>query len=116
MHLIAIMSPCGNTPHEVAFLQFAQFPLILICIFHSLDGRRPIYLTAIPTLALGSLGVTLARDLPTLFICRFIQAFGAGVGLSVGGGVIGDIYKLEERGTAMGIFFAVRPLFPVPLS
>ncbi|EIM82270.1 MFS general substrate transporter [Stereum hirsutum FP-91666 SS1] len=75
-------------------------------------GRRPIYLTAIPTLALGSLGVTLARDLPTLFICRFIQAFGAGVGLSVGGGVIGDIYKLEERGTAMGIFFAACLLGP----
>jgi hypothetical protein len=27
--------------------------------------------------------------------------------MTVGAGVIGDIYKLEERGTAMGIFFSV---------
>jgi len=40
-------------------------------------------------------------------IWRLVQAFGASPGLSVGSGVIGDIYKLEERGTAMGIFFAV---------
>jgi len=38
---------------------------------------------------------------------RFVQALGASSGLAVGVGVIGDIYKLEERGTAMGIFFAV---------
>jgi MFS family permease len=38
---------------------------------------------------------------------RFVQAFGASPGMSVGAGVIGDIYKLEERGQAMGIFFGV---------
>jgi hypothetical protein len=26
----------------------------------------------------------------------------------LGAGVIGDIYKLEERGTGIGIFFGVR--------
>ena len=36
-----------------------------------------------------------------------MQAIGASPGLSVGAGVIGDIYKLEERGQAMGTFFAV---------
>jgi MFS family permease len=38
---------------------------------------------------------------------RFAQAIGSSPGLAVGTGVIGDIYKLEERGQAMGIFFAV---------
>jgi MFS family permease len=38
---------------------------------------------------------------------RFVQAFGASPGVSVGGGVISDIYKLEERGTVMGTYFAV---------
>lgn len=37
---------------------------------------------------------------------RVLQAFGASSGLSVGIAVIGDIYKLEERGTACGVFFA----------
>ena len=39
---------------------------------------------------------------------RVVQAFGASSGHSVGMGVIGDIYRLEERGTASGIYFGVR--------
>ena len=38
---------------------------------------------------------------------RVVQAFGSSSGMSVGAGVIGDIYRLEERGSAMGIFFGV---------
>jgi MFS family permease len=38
---------------------------------------------------------------------RFWQAAGASPGLTVGAGVIGDIFIVEERGTALGIFFAV---------
>jgi hypothetical protein len=35
-------------------------------------------------------------------ICGFLQAFGASAGLSVA-----DIYKQEERCTAMGVFYGV---------
>ncbi len=38
---------------------------------------------------------------------RVVQAFGASSAMSVGAGVIGDIYRLEERGYAMGLFFGV---------
>jgi MFS family permease len=41
-------------------------------------------------------------------IWRIIQAFGSGGGMAIGGAVIGDIYRLEERGTALGVFLAVR--------
>ena len=47
-----------------------------------------------------------------LLFWRFFQAFGVSGGLAVGAAVIGDIYKLEERGSAMGVFFAVS----VPLA
>ena len=70
------------------------------------DGRRPIYLASIATEAVGSFGVASSRTVPQLLGWRVVQAFGASSGLSVGVGVIGDIYKLEERGTASGIFFA----------
>jgi MFS family permease len=40
-------------------------------------------------------------------VCRFLQTVGASGGLSVGSVVIADIYKLEERDTAMGIFYGV---------
>ncbi|KAF8804007.1 MFS general substrate transporter [Phlegmacium glaucopus] len=75
-------------------------------------GRKPIYLTALPLLFLGSLGVASSRTIPQLMSWRFIQAIGASPGLVVGTGVIGDIYRLEERGQAMGIFFAAILLGP----
>ncbi|KAJ7496990.1 MFS general substrate transporter [Mycena latifolia] len=68
-------------------------------------GRRPMYLCGLPLLCLGSIGVALSRTIPELMVFRFIQAFGTSGGIAVGGGVIGDIYKLTERGTAMGVFF-----------
>ncbi|KAG5651695.1 hypothetical protein H0H81_007754, partial [Sphagnurus paluster] len=46
------------------------------------------------------------QSVSELMLWRFVQAFGASPGVSVGAGAIADIYKLEERGAAMGIFFA----------
>jgi len=71
------------------------------------DGRRPVYLIVLPIFAMGSLGVALARSVPQLMLFRVVQAFGGGGGMSVGAGVISDIYRLEQRGGAMGVFFAV---------
>ncbi|KAF8880862.1 major facilitator superfamily domain-containing protein [Infundibulicybe gibba] len=73
-------------------------------------GRRIVYLSSLPLLCLG---VAWSRSIPEVMVWRFIQLFaGASPGLSVGAGVIGDIYKLEERGGAMGIFLAVYSLGP----
>ena len=55
----------------------------------------------------GSIGVALATDISTLLIWRFLQSLGAASGLVLGAGVIGDIYKVEERGRAMSVFIAV---------
>ena len=71
-------------------------------------GRRIVYLSSLPILCLGSLGVAAAQNVPLLLLFRVIQGFGSSAGLSVGTAVIADIYRLEQRGTAMGIFFAVR--------
>ncbi|KAI8974224.1 MFS general substrate transporter [Trametes punicea] len=68
-------------------------------------GRRSVYLCSLPCLCLGSVGVAVAHSVPTLMFWRVVQAFGASSGLSVGAGAIGDMYRLGERGTAMGIFF-----------
>ena len=76
------------------------------------DGRRSVYLCSLPCLCIGSIGVAMSRSVPTLMFWRVVQAFGASSGLSVGAGAIGDMYKLEERGTAMGIFFGVRHFLP----
>ncbi|ESK87314.1 mfs dha1 amino acid exporter [Moniliophthora roreri MCA 2997] len=74
--------------------------------FATFYGRRPTYLLGLPILCIGSIGVAQSNTIPSLMTWRFIQTFGVSSGLSVGAGVIGDIYALEERGMAMGIFFA----------
>lgn len=42
-----------------------------------------------------------------LLFWRAVQAAGSSAGLSTGMAIIGDIYRLEERETAMGITFSV---------
>lgn len=79
---------------------------------NSSDGRRRIYLCSFPILCLASLGVASAQSVPTLMVWRIIQAAGASSGWSVGAGVIADIYHLEDRGTAMGIFAGASLLGP----
>jgi len=69
-------------------------------------GRRPVCLFMLPLFIFASIGVSTAQTIPALLAWRFIQSMGASSGVSIGAGVIGDIYKLEERGQAMGIFFA----------
>jgi MFS family permease len=49
----------------------------------------------------------MATQIPSLLFFRFFQGLGAAPGLVLGPGVIGDIYKLEERGRALSVFLSV---------
>ncbi|KAJ7034476.1 MFS general substrate transporter [Mycena alexandri] len=79
---------------------------MIFATYSTFYGRRPAYLFGLPLLCIGSLGVGTATRVPDLMFWRAVQALGSSGGMSVGGGVIADIYKLTERGTAMGIFLA----------
>ncbi|EIW85698.1 MFS general substrate transporter [Coniophora puteana RWD-64-598 SS2] len=80
--------------------------------FSGYYGRKAVYLFSSPCLIVGSLGSGLAQNVSQLVVFRFIQAFGAGSSLSIGSAVVGDIYRLEERGGAMGIFLAIQMVGP----
>lgn len=73
--------------------------------YASFYGRRPMYLWGMPLMVLGSIGSAFSTNIVVLLFWRFVQAFGCSGGMSIGAAVIGDIYRLEERGTAMGSFF-----------
>ncbi|KAG1808327.1 major facilitator superfamily domain-containing protein [Suillus variegatus] len=75
--------------------------------YSSFYGSRAIYLWGMPFLCVGSCGVALSASLQSLLFWRFVQTFGCAGALSLGTGVIGHIYKLEERGTAIGVFFSI---------
>ncbi|OBZ75053.1 MFS antiporter QDR3 [Grifola frondosa] len=86
-------------------LSCAAIGSMIWATYSSTYGRRPIYLASLPCLCIGSVGVATSKAVPELMLWRIFQQFGASSGMSVGASVIGDIYKLEERGTAMGIFY-----------
>lgn len=72
-----------------------------------LDGRRYTYTYSLPIMVIGSVGSATAPTIYSLLFWRFVQSLGASPGMVLGAGVIGDIYKLEERGRGMAIFLAV---------
>ncbi|KAF9235275.1 major facilitator superfamily domain-containing protein [Melanogaster broomeanus] len=73
----------------------------------SVYGRRLMYLWGIPVLCAGSIGVALSTSLSSLFFWRLVQASGCSSRLALGCGVVGDIYPLEERGAALGLFWGI---------
>ncbi|KAG1800504.1 major facilitator superfamily domain-containing protein [Suillus variegatus] len=75
--------------------------------YSSFYGCRAVYLWGMPFLCVGSCGVALSASLQSLLFWRFVQMFGCAGALSLGFGVIGHIYELEERGTAIGTFFSI---------
>ncbi|CAK5262229.1 unnamed protein product [Mycena citricolor] len=101
----------GSTPKVISLavsisIFSAAVGSMTFATYSSFYGRRPMYMVGLPLLCIGSLGVGTSTRIPELLFWRFVQAFGASGGMSVGGGIIADIYSLTERGTAMGIFHA----------
>lgn len=92
-----------------------MFTSLTPCLLSVLkDGRQPIYLASLPLLCIGSFGAAICQNLWQLAVARAIQAFGASTFLSVGAATIGDLYRVEERGTVMGIYFGVGPFCYCP--
>ena len=101
-------STCEWTNLKAPALLFCPCALCSPPMIVIVDGRRFVFLRSLPCLCMGSIGVANSHSVPTLMFWRVVQAFGASSGMSIGAGVIGDIYRLEERGYAMGVFFCVR--------
>jgi len=80
---------------------------LIVASYSTFYGRRPVYLYALPVFAIGSAGVAAAQSIPSLFFWRFFQSMGTSIGPVIGAAVVGDIFKLEERGRAVGVSFAV---------
>ncbi|KAF9554259.1 MFS general substrate transporter [Agrocybe pediades] len=75
-------------------------------------GRRYTYTYSLPVMVIGSIGSATAPTIYWLLFWRFLQSLGASPGMVLGAGVIGDIYKLEERGRGMAMFLAAILLGP----
>ncbi|KAI0344938.1 MFS general substrate transporter [Trametopsis cervina] len=91
----------------------SSFGSLILSSYSGYYGRRPITLVCFIIQCLGSLGIATAWNVTGLLSWRVVQAFGTSIGMSLGLAIIGDIYRVEERGAASGIYVGSILLGPV---
>lgn len=90
-------------PFSIFVLGYAFGPIIAAPCSETF-GRRIVYWTCIPCYAFFILGAGLAKKFSTLIICRFLAGIFGSPGVSIGSGVIADIWRAEERTVPMTAF------------
>ncbi|CAG8518702.1 7102_t:CDS:10 [Ambispora gerdemannii] len=67
--------------------------------------RRKVYLFSFILFVISSVLCALLNNIWLLLAMRALQSCGASAAMCIGAGVITDIFRAEERGTAYGLFF-----------
>lgn len=73
-------------------------------------GKRPVLTAANMFFCVWQIGCALAPNITSLIVFRFFTGLGGAGCLTLGGGVVADIFRPEERGLAIGIW-TLGPLF-----
>jgi multidrug resistance protein len=94
---------------SVFLLGYAVGPLVLSPL-SEIYGRHPVIAYANVTFVLWQIGCALAPNLTALVIFRLFAGVGGSACITVGGGVIADLFHPEQRGFASAIF-SLGPLF-----
>jgi EmrB/QacA subfamily drug resistance transporter len=90
-----------------AFLLAQSATTVIYGKLADLFGRKPVLVAGVLLLLIGSLLCGFAWSMASLIAFRMVQGLGAGAITPVTMTVIGDLYKLEERGRAQGMMAAV---------
>jgi EmrB/QacA subfamily drug resistance transporter len=90
-----------------AFLLAQSTTTVIYGKLADLFGRKPTLVVGVVLLLLGSLLCGFAWSMPSLVAFRALQGLGAGAIYPITATIIGDLYKLEERGRAQGMMAGV---------
>ncbi|KAH0605650.1 uncharacterized protein H6S33_004872 [Morchella sextelata] len=94
---------------SVFVLGYAVGPLLLSPL-SEIYGRGPVLNYANAFFVVWQIGCALAPNLNSLIVFRFFSGIGGSGCLTIGGGVISDLFPAEQRGKATAIY-AMGPLF-----
>lgn len=86
-------------------------PLILAPL-SEVYGRKPVLIIASIVFVVWNAGCGAAKTLGEILAFRLLSGFGASVADALAGGVLGDLWRAEERGRAFAIFMAAPLLGP----
>ncbi|CAG8094649.1 unnamed protein product [Penicillium nalgiovense] len=88
---------------SVFVLGFTLGPLILSPL-SEIYGRQPVLNVMDVFFTLWQIGCALAPNIASLIVFRFLAGVGGSACLSVGGGVIADLFPIHQRGKANAMF------------
>ncbi len=86
-----------------AYLLVVTSSLILFGRLGDRRGSNRIYTWGFLVFTLGSLGCSMAANLPWLISMRILQGLGASMMMATGIGIVSNIFPDNERGKAMGL-------------
>lgn len=90
-----------------AFLLAQSTTTVIYGKLSDIFGRKPVLIAGIVVFLIGSLLCGLAWSMTSLILFRLLQGLGAGAIQPVTMTIIGDLFKLEERGRVQGIMATV---------
>ncbi|KAF4446961.1 hypothetical protein F53441_9432 [Fusarium austroafricanum] len=82
---------------------FAFAPMILAPV-SEIHGRYWVFVGSGIVFFLGTLGCAVTESYAGMMICRLITGNGAAVFATLTGGVVGDLYRKEDRNTPMALY------------
>lgn len=97
---------------SIMVMGFAVGPLLWAPL-SEIIGRRPVYAISLVGYTVMNIPCALSPNIGGLLAARFVCGLFASSGLSLAGGTIADIWKVEERGLAIAYFAAAPYCGPV---
>ncbi|KAJ5993973.1 MFS general substrate transporter [Penicillium sp. IBT 35674x] len=94
---------------SIFVLGFAVGPLIMSPL-SEMYGRQIILNFSNLLLSVWQIGCALSPNMASLIVFRFLAGLGGSACLAVGGGIIADLFPLQQRGQANALF-TIGPLF-----
>lgn len=102
----------GSMTVSIYLLGYVIGPMFLAPM-SEIYGRRPVLTAANVFFCFWQIGCALAPNVKALIVFRFFSGVGGSGCLTLGGGVIADIFRPEHRGFAMGMW-TIGPLIGEP--
>ncbi|KAM3436288.1 hypothetical protein MY4824_004439 [Beauveria thailandica] len=93
----------GSMTVSIFLLGYAVGP-IFIAPLSETYGRHPVLIISNSFFCVWQIGCALAPNIETLVIARFLSGLGGAACLTLGGSIIGDLFRPEQRGFAIGIW------------
>jgi MFS family permease len=93
----------GSMTVSIYLMGYFVGPMIMAPM-SEIYGRRPVLAAANVFFCCWQIGCALAPNIGALIVFRFLSGIGGAGCLTLGGAVIGDLFRPEQRGFAMGIW------------